>query len=557
MKARYGAELAKNLLQMLEGHDALLALTKIACEPTPDQAAMDDVAYRHGLAGATQLWTFAPRPFVTSPPPPPQRAHAWQSADESSWTNIWNVILAAGTWYIKKHGNLGKFSTAKLEALGWDAKQICRTCVNWQTPMGRELQKRVMRRAKNGVTGADGEDLPTTSHWQGYTGSGAEQLLRRLYCKHVSNFSAGKRSASRLSELGRVKCKLPVSQAPPDVGSRLPDGQLYSCLGLYRSLFMGRVAIGTLYRIDGTSTKEARASTATLALIALVVGPARAVQPQRMITHEGLLPGELSALPPWLSALGVSLVGHRKAQHMVRGMSKVTAISTLGVTVNVTALAKDDTIGRLQDEFANRRDAWGRDCGECDDYGIRHLTSPTPLVLDVGGNIGFISSLIAHVHPKSQVIAFEPSPVTYFILRINLWLNGVHVLTSEELQGRPKIGGVYPVFGGLGASRAPFEWVKVSGGALAKSQNVMTRFGKSGDVPAYHWDSFMELHGLTSRTFDLVKLDCECCEYRLVPQGSRSQEETRKQPGAWHIAVAVAVAVTLSDIARWGFLLVC
>ena len=151
-----------------------------------------------------------------------------------------------------RHGNLGKFSTAKLEALGWDAKQICRTCVNWQTPMGAELQKKVQRRAKNGVTGADGEDLPTTSHWQGYTGCGAEQLLRRLYCKHVSKFSAGKQSASRLSELGRVKCKLPVSQAPPDVGSRLPDGQLYSCLGLYRSLFMGRVAIGTLYRIDGT-----------------------------------------------------------------------------------------------------------------------------------------------------------------------------------------------------------------------------------------------------------------------------------------------------------------
>ncbi|EOD20831.1 hypothetical protein EMIHUDRAFT_241774 [Emiliania huxleyi CCMP1516] len=223
---------------------------------------------------------------------------------------------------------------------------------------------------------------------------------------------------------------------------------------------------------------------ATLALIALVVGPARAVQPQRMIMHEGLLLGKLSALPPWLSALGVSLVGHEKAQHMVRSMSKVTAISTLGVTVNVTALAKDDTIGRLQKEFANRRDAWGRDCGECDDYGLRHLTSPMPLILDVGGNIGFISSLIARVHPQSQVIAFEPSPVTYFILRINFWLNGVHVLTTEELQGRPKIGGVYPVFGGLGASRAPFEWLEVAGNALAQSQNVNISFGKSGESDA-------------------------------------------------------------------------
>ena len=65
------------------------------------------------------------------------------------------------------------------------------------------LQKKVERRAKNGVTGADGEDLPTTSHWQGYTGSGAEQLLRRLYCKHVSNFSAGKRWGL---ESNRIEC---------------------------------------------------------------------------------------------------------------------------------------------------------------------------------------------------------------------------------------------------------------------------------------------------------------------------------------------------------------
>ena len=182
--------------------------------------------------------------------------------------------------------------------------------------------------------------------------------------------------------------------------------------------------------------------------------------------------------------------------------------------------------------------------------------SPHPcLILDVGGNIGFISSLIARVHPKSQVIAFEPSPGTYFILRINLWLNGVHVLTTEELQGRPKIGGVYPVFGGLGASRAPFEWLAVSGDALAQSQNVVTNFGMPGNVPVYHWESFMELHGLTSRTFDLVKLDCECCEYFLVPQVSKWITNTslvKRLAGELHSCHAVGETETLSLLRSRG-----
>ena len=109
---------------------------------------------------------------------------------------------------------------------------------------------------------------------------------------------------------------------------------------------------------------------------------------------------------------------------------------------------------------------------------------------------------------------FEPSPETYFFLRCNLYLNRVHVLTSEELQWRPAVPGVYPVFGGLGGA-APFEMAIIP--KESQSQNRGTSFSATGDVPVYNLRSFLSTHGLDARRFDLLKLDCECCEYRVVP----------------------------------------
>src|SRR5882757_10631576 len=36
--------------------------------------------------------------------------------------------------------------------------------------------------------------------------------------------------------------------------------------------------------------------------------------------------------------------------------------------------------------------------------------SNSPVVLDLGGNIGLFSLLAAHSHPEAQVFAFEPGP---------------------------------------------------------------------------------------------------------------------------------------------------
>ena len=65
----------------------------------------------------------------------------------------------------------------------------------------------------------------------------------------------------------------------------------------------------------------------------------------------------------------------------------------------------------------------------------------------------------------------------------------------------------------------------------------------------------MELHGLTSRAFDLVQLDCECCEYFLVPQVSKwitNRSLVKRLAGELHSCHAVGETETLSLLRSRG-----
>ena len=53
-----------------------------------------------------------------------------------------------------------------------------------------------------------------------------------------------------------------------------------------------------------------------------------------------------------------------------------------------------------------------------------------------------------------------------------------------------------------------------------QSQNGIVDFGSEGTIPVYNLRSFLSQHGLTERIFDLVKLDCECCEYSVIPDAA-------------------------------------
>lgn len=56
-------------------------------------------------------------------------------------------------------------------------------------------------------------------------------------------------------------------------------------------------------------------------------------------------------------------------------------------------------------------------------YGGPDLPS-TPLIVDVGANIGLFSLYMKQRHPRARILAFEPAPENFDALTRNLTLHG-------------------------------------------------------------------------------------------------------------------------------------
>merc|ERR1719324_2126844 len=91
-----------------------------------------------------------------------------------------------------------------------------------------------------------------------------------------------------------------------------------------------------------------------------------------------------------------------------------------------------------------------------DAYGLDSLgqlvgnTSSMMNMLDIGGNYGRVTIAAWKKSPeKIRIITVEPIPSTYFILRWNLWLNGIPELTLEEFQSQSGRPGVVALNNGL------------------------------------------------------------------------------------------------------------
>jgi hypothetical protein len=106
----------------------------------------------------------------------------------------------------------------------------------------------------------------------------------------------------------------------------------------------------------------------------------------------------------------------------------------LGEKVLLTCHNNDDSIPRLKLEFeSSQGGAYKFDKKLNTDPATTESPSRPPLVLDVGGNLGFVSIAMAKLHKHAQIIVFEPNPFPYIYLRWNIFLNDIHVLTLEEL----------------------------------------------------------------------------------------------------------------------------
>ena len=189
------------------------------------------------------------------------------------------------------------------------------------------------------------------------------------------------------------------------------------------------------------------------------------------------------------------------------------------------------------------------------EYGVPSrsgLQTHGKVVVDVGANLGDFTIAIAKLYPDVQVLALEPSPTTHFFLLWNLLLNNITLLSPNDFGTRHIGGGVLPMQRVAGRNSLRFYWsdeASVSGTA----RPVEDTKAPSGGFTSQHWSFLTPWKGahenaatwsstivdgldvpsfLMSKGFEsmqILKIDCETCEYDVLPRWSAEGWLTKRR----------------------------
>ena len=132
-------------------------------------------------------------------------------------------------------------------------------------------------------------------------------------------------------------------------------------------------------------------------------------------------------------------------------------------------------------------------------------------VVDIGGGIGDYTIFAAYNHPNARVLAYEPFPESYRLLRENLNLNQIdNVETFSQA---------------VSSQESTLQFGSLSSDPLSMqtAHDMPVPAGDVLQVPAVSLASI--LNGLAGGRIDLLKLDCEGAEYDILLNSAPSALE--------------------------------
>jgi len=149
-----------------------------------------------------------------------------------------------------------------------------------------------------------------------------------------------------------------------------------------------------------------------------------------------------------------------------------------------------------------------------DPYAFTKLSpSELPIFLDIGANIGLVSITLAKLWPKARIVALEPAPSSFRYLLWNLRENNV---TSQVWPLNLALAGPSSTMIRMSTAVAGSVWTRQVPKTLRSEDHSDYIF----DIPAISLGEILGSLGL-GNNIDLLKLDCEGCEWEVLAHWDR------------------------------------
>jgi len=233
---------------------------------------------------------------------------------------------------------------------------------------------------------------------------------------------------------------------------------------------------------------------------------------RRMLVSETESRGAaLDVLPSSLFKLGIKLLGSESVLDELVLNTGFQNITYAGIPLTLRLVNGDMSNGTLLYE------------GRASQYGLESLDAEKKQnrinMVDLGGNYGTVSIAAYKNYPLSfRGIAVEPIPSTYFLLRWNMWLNGVPSLKESDLKEGSRTG-ILAFHGGVITHQRETIQTCYKPPETMVGHVCNCSFEPPGtvchQVKGITMRSLVELFGMHPIT--MVKVDCEGCERSSLP----------------------------------------
>ena len=272
----------------------------------------------------------------------------------------------------------------------------------------------------------------------------------------------------------------------------------------------------------------------------------------------------LVSIPRHLVALGETLFGLRYAdfaKSLTFDYGNPHGAIIPGMEMCIASVRTDATAVM---HLANGRRRVSHEFKHRDVYGMKaHLNAnTTDLIVDIGSNTGEFTLTASRMAPRAMIITVEPAPTTYWLMRLNLWLNGVVARSAEAWDGRLAAGiqhvgrgtrhsvsrgesngkdrrlhGVFPLLAAVGYEKGSTNISYSTSRSMyaVTGTNVSVSGWLRQEVPQFGLTDLIDDHRVA-----MLKMDCEGCEFPAIagaPGLFADKSRVRAFAAEWHLSL--------------------